>query len=40
METFSFGARANSIIQFAYTVDDIQKGMRQYSELLRIGPGF
>jgi hypothetical protein len=40
MEMFSFGARANSIIQFAYTVDDIQKGMRQYSELLRIGPGF
>jgi len=40
METFSFGARANSIIQYAYTVDDLQKGMQQYSELLRIGPWF
>jgi hypothetical protein len=40
METFSFGAHANSIIQFAYTVDDIQRGMRLYTELLRIGPWF
>ncbi len=40
MTTFSFGARDNSVIQFAYTVDDIQKGMRRYTELLRIGPWF
>lgn len=40
MQTFSFGARDNSIIQFAYTVDDIQEGMRRYTDLLRIGPWF
>jgi hypothetical protein len=40
MQRFSFGARDNSIIQFAYTVDDIQSGMRRYTDLLGIGPWF
>ncbi len=40
METFSFGARERSIIQAAYTVADIQKEMRRYSNLLGIGPWF
>jgi hypothetical protein len=40
MQTFSFGARDDSIIQFAYTVDNIQEGMRRYTDLLRIGPWF
>jgi glyoxalase/bleomycin resistance protein/dioxygenase superfamily protein len=40
MQTFSFGARDNSIIQFAYTVDDIQRAMRHYTDLLRVGPWF
>jgi Glyoxalase/Bleomycin resistance protein/Dioxygenase superfamily len=40
MQTYSFGARDNGIIQFAYTVDDIEKGMRQYTDRLRIGPWF
>jgi hypothetical protein len=40
MDRFSFGPREKSIIQFAYTVDDIQAGMRRYSDLLCIGPWF
>jgi hypothetical protein len=40
METFSFGARERGIMQFAYTVDNIQTGMRQYTDLLHIGPWF
>jgi hypothetical protein len=40
MQKFSFGARDNGIMQFAYTVDDIQEGMRRYTDLLRIGPWF
>jgi hypothetical protein len=40
MQKYSFGARDNSIIQFAYTVDDIHEGMRRYTDLLRIGPWF
>ncbi len=40
MERFSFGAAAKSIIQFAYTVDDIENGMRRYTDLLHIGPWF
>jgi Glyoxalase/Bleomycin resistance protein/Dioxygenase superfamily len=40
MERFSFGAVDNSIIQFAYTVDDIDEGMLHYAELLHIGPWF
>jgi hypothetical protein len=40
MDQFSFGARDNGIIQIAYTVGDIQKAMRQYTELLHIGPWF
>jgi Glyoxalase/Bleomycin resistance protein/Dioxygenase superfamily len=40
MQKYSFGARDNSIIQFAYTVDDIQEGMRRYTDLLSIGPWF
>ncbi len=40
MEPFSFGPRDNSIIQIAYTVADIQEGMRRYTELLHVGPWF
>lgn len=40
METFSFGQRDGSIIQAAYTVADIQEGMRQFSSRLGIGPWF
>ena len=40
MDQFSFGARDNGIIQIAYTVADIQKAMRHYTELLRVGPWF
>ena len=40
MAYFSFGQREGSIIQVAYTVADIDAGMRQYSELLHIGPWF
>jgi hypothetical protein len=40
MERFSFGAREKSIIQVAYTVDDVQEGMRRYTDLLHIGPWF
>jgi hypothetical protein len=40
MERFSFGPQEKSIIQFAYTVDDIQAGMRRYTDLLHIGPWF
>jgi hypothetical protein len=40
MDQFSFGARDNGIIQIAYTVADIQKAMRQYTELLHVGPWF
>lgn len=40
METFSFGAREHGIMQFAYTVDNIQTGMRHYTDLLHIGPWF
>ena len=40
MDRFSFGPRDNSIIQIAYTVADIEAGMRQYTELLHAGPWF
>jgi len=40
MDRFSFGARDNGIIQAAYTVADIQKAMRHYTDLLFIGPWF
>jgi hypothetical protein len=40
MNRFSFGARDNGIIQIAYTVADIQKAMRHYSEHLQVGPWF
>ena len=40
MERFSFGGAEKSIIQFAYTVNDIENGMRRYAELLHIGPWF
>jgi hypothetical protein len=40
METFSFGPREHSIIQVAYTVADIQKETRRYTNLLGIGPWF
>lgn len=38
MTDFKFGQRENSIIQVAYTVADIDASMRQYTELLGIGP--
>ena len=40
MNRFSFGPRDNGIIQIAYTVADIQKAMRHYSERLNVGPWF
>jgi Glyoxalase/Bleomycin resistance protein/Dioxygenase superfamily len=40
MDVFSFGPRDDAIIQIAYTVADIEQGMRQYGELLRVGPWF
>jgi hypothetical protein len=40
MGNFSFGPSDNSIIQIAYSVADIEKAMREYSELLRVGPWF
>jgi hypothetical protein len=40
MKAFSFGAREHSIIQCAYTVDEIQVGMRPYTDLLHIRPWF
>ena len=40
MDRFSLGVRDNAIIQIAYTVADIQKTMRHYSELLHVGPWF
>jgi hypothetical protein len=40
MDTFKFGPRDNSIIQIAYSVADIDAGMRQYTELLHVGPWF
>ncbi len=38
MDKFSFGPSDNAINQVAYTVADIEQGMRQYGELLRVGP--
>jgi hypothetical protein len=40
MDRFSFGPRDNSIIQIAYTVAEIEEGMRHYTELLHVGPWF
>jgi Glyoxalase/Bleomycin resistance protein/Dioxygenase superfamily len=40
MDEFSFGPRDNAIIQIAYTVADIEQGMRRYGELLGVGPWF
>jgi Glyoxalase/Bleomycin resistance protein/Dioxygenase superfamily len=40
MDTFSFGPRDNGIIQVGYSVADIEEGMRQYTELLHVGPWF
>jgi Glyoxalase/Bleomycin resistance protein/Dioxygenase superfamily len=40
MDTFSFGPRDGGIIQIAYSVPDIEEGMRHYSELLHVGPWF
>jgi len=40
MDRFSFGPRDNAIMQIAYTVPDIEEGMRQYTELLHVGPWF
>src|ERR1700733_8591276 len=40
MDNFSFGPRDNSIIQLGYSVADIEKEMRRYSELLHVGPWF
>jgi hypothetical protein len=40
MDKFSFGPRDNGIIQIAYSVADVEEGMREYTELLHIGPWF
>jgi hypothetical protein len=40
MDRFSFGPRDDGIIQIAYTVADIQEGMRRYTDLLHVGPWF
>ena len=40
MDRFRFGPTDNSIIQIAYSVADIEAGMRQYTELLNVGPWF
>ena len=40
MDRFSFGPQDNSIIQIAYSVADVEQGMRQYTDLLHIGPWF
>ena len=40
MDKFSFGARQGSIIQCAYTVEDIDEAMRCFTDLLNIGPWF
>jgi len=40
MDRFRFGPRNNGIIQIAYSVADIEEGMRHYGELLHIGPWF
>jgi hypothetical protein len=40
MDRFSFGVPDGGIVQVAYTVPDIQKAMRDYSELMRVGPWF
>lgn len=39
-ETFGFGRREGTIIQVAYTVDDVDAGMRLYGDRLGIGPWF
>jgi hypothetical protein len=40
LERFSFGRPNESVIQVAYTVADIESGMRRYSEILKIRPWF
>lgn len=40
MKKFSFGQREESLIQVAYTVDDIERRMREYTEFMHIGPWF
>lgn len=40
MDNFRFGPRDNDIMQIAYTVADIEQGMRHYGELLHVGPWF
>ena len=40
MQTFSFGARDNSIIQFAYTVDDITRECDAIRTFSGSGRGF
>jgi len=40
MDRFKFGPRDNGIIQIAYTVADIEDGMRRYGDLLHVGPWF
>jgi len=40
MDRFSFGPPDNGIVQVAYSVADIQEGMRRYGELLHVGPWF
>lgn len=40
MDAFSFGQSDGTIVQAAYTVEDIQQGMRQFGSRLGIGPWF
>lgn len=40
MHRLLFGARENSVVQFAYSVPDIHEGMRNYGTMLGIGPWF
>jgi Glyoxalase/Bleomycin resistance protein/Dioxygenase superfamily len=40
MDNLRFNPGDNDIIQTAYSVADIEQGMRQYGELLHVGPWF
>lgn len=40
MDNFRFGPRNDEIMQIAYSVVDIEQGMRHYGELLHVGPWF
>jgi hypothetical protein len=40
MTMLSFGQPVGGIVQIAYTVKDIERGMRDYTERLNVGPWF